>query len=366
MDNYKIHEKYMKIAINLAKKGAGKVNPNPMVGAVIVKENKIIGMGYHERYGEAHAEVNAINSATESVENATMYVTLEPCSHYGKTPPCVELIIKNKIKTCIIGMKDPNLLVAGNGILKLKEAGITIIVGILEEKVVKLNSIFIKYIQTKIPYVFLKTAITLDGKIATREGDSKWISNKIAREKVQKLRNKYHSIMIGVNTVLNDDPQLTARIKNGSDPYRIVVDPNLRIKEELNIIKNNYDNKTIIVTSNKNINTEKYNNLLNLGIKFINMDGVKFNIKDIIVEIGKLNIDSILIEGGSYLISKSIEEKVIDKGIIFIAPKIVGDNNAIAFINGREIYKMKESLILKNPRYKKYGNNIAIKFNGVV
>lgn len=203
----------MELAIELAKKGEGKVNPNPMVGALIVKKGTIIEEGYHEKYGEGHAEVNAFKSLKEDPSGATMYVTLEPCSHYGKTPPCVDKIIQSKIKRVLIGMIDPNPLVAGNRVDKLKRAGIEVKVSVLEDKCKKLNEIFIKYILTKKPYVVLKTAMSLDGKIATRNGESKWISSEKSRLKVHNLRNKFSAIMVGVNTVIKDNSELKKNIK---------------------------------------------------------------------------------------------------------------------------------------------------------
>ena len=248
---------YMKMALELAKKGIGRVNPNPLVGAVIVKNGKIIGEGYHKMFGEAHAEVHAIENAGEETKNATIYVTLEPCSHYGKTPPCAENIIKAGIKRCVIGSGDPNPEVAGKGIEMLKNSGIEVTENVLKKECDELNQVFFKYIKSKIPYLFLKCGITLDGKIALSNGESKWITNEKAREKVQYYRNKFMGIMVGINTVLYDNPSLTARIENGVDPFRIIIDPNLRITEDYNIIKNNSDGKTVIVTSVINKNSDK-------------------------------------------------------------------------------------------------------------
>ena len=217
-----LNEKFMKIAIELAKKGIGNVNPNPLVGAVIVKDGKIIGQGYHERYGEGHAEVNAFKSLDDDPTGATMYVTLEPCFHYGKTPPCADRIIENKISKVIIGMVDPNPLVSGKGIEKLKNAGIEVEVGILEEECRKINEVFIKYITTKKPFVVMKTAMSLDGKIATKTGESKWITSEKSRLQVHILRNKFSGIMVGVNTIIKDNPELTCRVVEGNNPIRII------------------------------------------------------------------------------------------------------------------------------------------------
>lgn len=358
-------EKYMKIALNLATEGEGKVNPNPLVGAVVVKDNKIIGSGYHKYYGGPHAEVYALQEAGENANGADIYVTLEPCSHYGKTPPCCDAIINAGIKRCIIAMKDPNPLVCGRGIKKMQEAGIEVISGIMEKESQSLNKIFIKYITTKIPYVFLKTAITMDGKIATKTGDSKWISNEEAREEVQVLRNKYMGIMVGINTVISDNPRLTSRIANGVDPYRIIIDPNLKIDDKYNIIKNNKDKKTIVVTSEKNIGTQKYLMLKGYDVDFITMKGFDFKILEILKKLGEKSIDSILIEGGSKVISKVIKEKVLDEGVLFIAPKIVGDSSAVSIVSGMDTINMCDAIKLKNPTYEIYQDNIAVYFEGI-
>lgn len=219
-----LNQEYMRLAIEIAKKGAGKVNPNPMVGAVIVKDERVIGQGYHKYYGGNHAEVNAFENLSDNPEGATIYVTLEPCSHYGKTPPCVDKIIANKISKVVVGTLDPNPLVEGRGIKALKEAGIEVITGVLEEECKKLNEVFMKYILCKRPFVVLKTAMTLDGKIATESGESKWITSDKSRQEVHKLRNKLSAIMVGVNTVIKDNPELTCRLEGGKNPVRIIVD----------------------------------------------------------------------------------------------------------------------------------------------
>ncbi len=290
----------MDIALHLARKGAGKVNPNPLVGAVIVNDGKIIGKGYHESYGKAHAEINAFKDAeTELIEGSTMYVTLEPCSHYGKTPPCVDQIIENRIKRVVIGMVDPNPLVSGKGVKKLQEAGIDVTVGILEDKCKKLNEVFIKYITKKKPFVVLKTAMSLDGKISTTSGESKWITDKEARENVHILRNELTAIMIGIDTVIIDNPELTCRIPNGRNPIRIVVDSNLRIPYDSKILQTAKKFKTIIATTEK-ARKEKIHKLKDLGIIVIETKSKneKVDLKDLMHKLGNQNIDSILLEGG--------------------------------------------------------------------
>ena len=367
-----INEKYMRMAIELAKKGAGAVNPNPMVGAVVVKNGEVIGRGYHKFFGGPHAEVYALEEAGEKAEGATIYVTLEPCSHYGKTPPCAKKIIDMGIKKCFIGSSDPNPKVAGKGVSMLKEAGIEVVENVLKEECDEVNQVFFKYIKTKIPYLFVKCGITLDGKIALSNGISKWITNSIAREKVQYYRNKFMGIMVGINTVLTDNPSLTARIENGVNPFRIIVDPNLQIDENCKVVKNNEDEKTVIITSQKNLFTEDTENTEiqikqkrlseENKVKFIFIDGEKFSFRKMLEEIGKAGIDSILLEGGETLISLAFEENVIDGGEIFIANKILGDSRAKPFISGFVREKMEEAVQLTNVRNNIYGENVGMEF----
>ena len=367
-----IDEKYMRMAIELAKKGAGAVNPNPMVGAVVVKNGKVIGEGYHKFFGGPHAEVYALEDAGKEAEGAEIYVTLEPCSHYGKTPPCAKKIIDMGIKKCFIGSSDPNPKVAGKGVAMLKEAGIEVVENVLKEECDEINQVFFKYIKTKIPYLFVKCGITLDGKIALSNGISKWITNSIAREKVQFYRNKFMGIMVGINTVLTDNPSLTARVENGVNPFRIIVDPCLKIDENCKVVKNNEDEKTVIITSQKNLfiedteNTEiqiKQKKLCKENkVKFIFIDGEKFSFKKMLEEIGKTGIDSILLEGGETLISLAFEENVVDGGEIFIANKILGDSSAKPFISGFVREKMEEAVQLTNVRNNIYGENVGMEF----
>lgn len=367
-----INEKYMRMAIELAKKGAGAVNPNPMVGAVVVKNGEVIGRGYHKFFGGPHAEVYVLEEAGKEAEGATIYVTLEPCSHYGKTPPCAKKIIDMGIKKCFIGSSDPNPKVAGKGVAMLKEAGIEVVENVLKEECDEINQVFFKYIKTRIPYLFVKCGITLDGKIALSNGISKWITNSIAREKVQYYRNKFMGIMVGINTVLTDNPSLTARIENGVNPFRIIVDPNLQIDENCKVVKNNEDEKTVIITSQKNLFTEDAENTEiqikqkrlaeENKVKFIFIDGEKFSFRKMLEEIGKAGIDSILLEGGETLISLAFEENVIDGGEIFIANKILGDSRAKPFISGFVREKMEEAVQLTNVRNNIYGENVGMEF----
>lgn len=354
-------EKYMDLALELAEKGKGYVNPNPMVGAVVVKDGEIVGKGWHKFYGGPHAEVYALEEAGAKAEGATIYVTLEPCSHFGKTPPCAEKIKKMKIKKCVIACLDPNPIVAGRGKKILEEAGIEVVVGVREKEAKELNKVFMKYITEKNPYLFLKCAITLDGKIATNERDSKWITNEKAREKVQFLRHEYMGIMVGINTLINDNPRLTARIENGINPFRIVVDPHLCTPLESNFVKMADDNKSIIITSKENEKNDKIKELENKNVKIIYMEGFDFSVHEILKKIGELKIDSVLLEGGSYLISKAFKENRIDGGEIFIAPKILG--GGLPFIDGFDFKEIKDCFHLQNVKFNVYDDNISVEFH---
>jgi len=350
----------MERALELAKNGIGKVNPNPLVGAVIVKNDQIIGEGYHECYGEAHAERNAVKNAIKSVEGSTIYVTLEPCAHYGKTPPCVDLIIEKKFKKVVIGMLDPNVLVAGKSIEKLKEHGIEVVVGIKEEECKKMNEIFIKYITSKIPFVILKSGMSLDGKIATYSGESKWITSKESREDAQNLRNRLNSIMVGVNTIIADDPELTCRVNNEKKLIRIVVDTNLRIPLDSRVVNNN--DKLTIVATTLSANENKKQTLRDLGVKIIEVSekNNKVNLKELVKKLGQEGVDSILIEGGGTLNFSALEENIVDKVIFYIAPKILGGENSKSCIAGIGFSALDHAVSLRDMSYRKINEDLVV------
>lgn len=354
-------EMYMERAIKLALMGKGKVNPNPMVGAVIVKEGKIIGEGYHERYGENHAEVNAFLNAKEDVKGATLYVTLEPCSHYGKTPPCVDLVIKKGIRKVVIGTLDPNPLVSGRSVQKLKNALIEVKVGVLNEQCLKLNEIFMKYIRTKEPFVLMKVGSSIDGKIATRTGESRWITGDESRKRVHELRREYSAIMVGTNTVIEDDPELTCRIEDGVNPIRIVVDSTLRIPVISKLIATSKEVRTIVATTKK---ADKSKALVlednGVDVLFIKEKDNRVNLKELIKELGKMNIDSILLEGGSTLNYSALKEEIVDKVQFYIAPKIIGGEKAKTSVDGNGIDILSECFKLKNLTTDKVGEDILI------
>lgn len=354
---------YMSRALDLAKLGAGYVNPNPLVGAVIVKDNKIIGEGYHAKYGDAHAEINAFGNATESVTEAAMYITLEPCSHYGKTPPCVETIINKRIKKVVVAVEDPNPLVAGRGIKILRENGIEVITGVLEDKAKKLNEIFMKFITTELPFCALKTAMTLDGKIATYTGDSRWVTNDKSREYVHRLRHKYSSIMVGIGTVLSDDPLLTTRLENfdGKNPIRIVVDTKGSIPLDAKVLQCNEDTETIIATT-KSINEVKIKDIKKSGAEVIITPSKnnKVDLSYLMKVLGEKKIDSILLEGGSNLNYSALQEGIVDKVFSFIAPKIIGGGLAKTPVGGEGIPYMRDAISLKDINICRFEDDVMI------
>lgn len=354
----------MRKALDLSLLGEGLTRPNPLVGAVIVKDGRIIGEGYHQFYGGNHAEVNAIKNSIEDVAGATIYVTLEPCSHYGKTPPCANLLVEKKISRVVIATLDPNPLVAGRGIEILQKNGIEVVVGVMEKEALKINEVFIKFITTKMPFCILKTAMTLDGKIATYTGDSRWITNEKSRAYVHELRNSLTGIMVGVNTVIKDDPSLTTRLtgKEGRDTIRIIVDSTLRIPMEAKILTIQSDKLTIIATTHRadDGKIKKLEELNNVKVVVMPTKNSRVDLNCLMKWLGEQNIDSILVEGGATLNFSMIEEKLIDKIISFIAPKLIGGNNAKTPIGGSGIEKIKDAIMLKDIKISTFDDDIMI------
>lgn len=356
----KQYEKLMKKCIALAKRGNGKVSPNPMVGAIIFDNDfNVISTGYHQKYGEAHAEVNAIKNTNINLKGKSIIVTLEPCSHHGKTPPCADLIIEKGFKKVVIGMVDPNPLVAGKGILKLQEAGIEVITGILEDECKSLNEVFIKNHVEKKPFITIKTATTLDGKIATSTGSSKWITGEKSRNYVQKLRNDYDAILTGSRTIIEDNPNLNCRLKNGKNPIRIILDTNLKTNPKSNPYKN--DGTKIIIAIKKNIEVSKIKKFPKY-IEFIecNLKDSHIGLNELINKLYEKRITSILVEAGGTLNSAFIKEELADKLIQFIAPKIIGDKNAISFVENINIKDINKSIKLKTSKIKTFDDDIMI------
>lgn len=354
----------MERAIELAKCGWSKVKPNPLVGAVIVKEGIVLAEGYHHYFGGDHAEVDALKKINFSAEGATIYVSLEPCSHYGKTPPCVEAIIKSKISKVVVAMEDPNPVVAGRGIEILRNSGIEVITGIMENEAKRLNEIFIKYITTKMPFCILKAAITLDGKIASSKKDSKWITGEDSRAYVHHIRNRVSGIMVGVSTVIQDDPQLNTRIpgEEVSHPVRIIVDDeNLRIPLNSHVVKTANEQKTIIVTNSK-APKDKVSELISLGVDVIVAaeDRGQVDLNDLMIKLGEKRVDSILLEGGGTLNYSALESGIVDKVMYFIAPKIIGGREAITSIEGEGKEKVDDAFMIENISIRRFDRDILL------
>ena len=350
-------EKYMRKALLLAKKASGNTSPNPLVGAVIVKNDKVIAKGFHKKAGEDHAEVDALKKiSSEEAKGAQMYVTLEPCSHFGRTPPCADAIIKAGIKEVYIATLDPNPLVAGTGVRKLEKAGIKVKTGVLEEEAKLLNEVFFKWILTKKPFVVSKFAMTLDGKIATITGDSKWISNEKSRMFTHELRNIYDAILVGKGTVLKDDPLLTCRKKNGKNPIRIILDSHCEIPLNKNVFTDK-STKTILVTINESDTKEAEK----LGIEVIKTQSIKnrVDIEELLKILGDKNISSVLVEGGSEVHGTFFEQKLVDKVHVFIAPKIIGGCGSSP-VTSMGIDKISDALFLKKLSYKNFDEDIMI------
>lgn len=339
----------MQRAIELAGRGEGFTNPNPLVGAVIVKEGRIIGEGYHEKYGGLHAERNAIASLTESPEGATIYVTLEPCCHYGKTPPCTEAILESGIREVVIGSRDINPKVAGKGVKILREAGLVVVEDFMREECDRLNDIFFHYIKSKLPYVVSKFAMSADGKIATTTRKSQWISNETSRNLVQKMRAKYMGIMVGIGTVLADNPMLNVRIEGARSPVRIICDSKLQIPLDSNICKTADKYKTVVACSGLALNTnEKAQKLRDLGIQVISAgNSERTDLRELMKLLGEMGIDSILLEGGGTLNYNAFLSGIVNEVKIFIAPKIIGGKTALTPVEGIGIDDLKDAVMLE-------------------
>jgi diaminohydroxyphosphoribosylaminopyrimidine deaminase/5-amino-6-(5-phosphoribosylamino)uracil reductase len=353
----------MQQAMDLAIRAQGRTNPNPMVGAVIVKDGQVIGTGYHKQAGTPHAEVHALNAAGAQALGATLYVTLEPCSHFGKTPPCADALIRAGIKRVVVATSDPNPQVAGKGIGKLRQAGIEVDLGVLQHEAACLNEVFFKYIQTGLPFVALKTAMTLDGKIASRSGDSQWITGDDSRHYVHQLRNIYEAILVGIGTLLKDDPRLNTRleIENTRDPVRIIIDTNLDLPPASNIARTSHEQRTLVFCST-NINKERKGRLEDLGIEIIRLDidSDLIPLETVIKILGKMGICSLLVEGGGEINAYLLQHQLIDKVYWFLAPKIIGGRQAPSPIGGQGIELMKDALELKTMEIKRFARDFLI------
>ena len=365
------NEKYMRRAIELAKLGIGKVNPNPLVGAVIVKEGKIISEGYHRIYGDLHAERNAFKNLKNraDAQGAEMYVTLEPCCHHGKQPPCTEAIIEHGISKVYVGSNDPNELVAGKGIQILRDAGIEVVTEFLKEECDALNPVFFHYITTKTPYVVMKYAMTLDGKIATRTGHSQWVSGEESRVRVQETRNALKGIMVGIGTVLNDDPRLTCRIEGGRNPIRIICDSKLRIPLSSNVVVTAKEVPTIVATIEPHAEYNRFwkeqkAELEASGVEVLvaeEIDG-RLDLKDLMKKLGEKSIDGILLEGGSTLNYAALQAGIVNRVEAYVAPKFFGGAGFYTPVGGEGVELATEAMSCKLISMEHIGEDVLLTY----
>lgn len=359
----KTDEFYMQKCFELARRGASYVSPNPMVGAVIVKKGKILGVGYHKKFGDAHAEINAIRNAKGNLRGAKLYVNLEPCCYYGKTHPCTETIIKAGFQKVVVGTTDPNPLVRGKGIKQLRKAGIKVHVGVLQEQSKQLNETFLKYITTKIPFVTLKIAQTLNGKIASFHNKPRWITSKESRRLVHQLRAEHDAVLVGANTVRVDNPELTVRLVKGHNPIRILLDGNLSVPLRAKLFSDHFRQQTVVFAANRNLKFKK-NKLQQLrkrGVKMVFLQSDPnglLKLKSVLRELGKMNISSILVEGGQHIFTSFLTQYLVDKLLIFIAPKIF--TNGLPALGMSSLKRFENVIELSNAKVFQVGKDILI------
>lgn len=363
-----IEEKYMRRAIELARKGSGAVNPNPLVGAVIVRDGRVLGEGWHERYGQLHAERNAIAHAKEAGEDlrgSSIYVTLEPCCHYGKTPPCTEAILEEGISRVIVGSDDPNPRVAGKGFQMLREQGVEVVTHFLKEECDALNGVFFHYIRTQTPYVAMKYAMTLDGKIACHTGDSRWVTGKTAREHVHRLRNHFTGIMAGIGTVLADDPMLNCRLEGGRDPVRIIADSRLRIPLDSRLVQT-ARNQRLIVACLEEADPDKMALLKEAGAELITLPATDRGVIDLTVlmkELGARKIDGILLEGGGRLNESFLRAGLVNHVYCYLAPKMFGGEDARTPVEGTGLDLAADAWTFRRTGMMELGEDMLIEFD---
>lgn len=362
-------EQFMKRAIELAKQGVGWTAPNPLVGAVVVKNGRVIGEGYHRKYGELHAERNALAACTEDPAGATLYVTLEPCCHYGKTPPCTEIIIEKKIAKVVIGSRDPNPKVAGKGARILREHGIEVVEDYMREACDALNPVFFHYITTKTPYVVLKFAMTLDGKIATRTGASKWITGEAARNHVHQLRGRYAGILAGIGTVLADDPMLNCRIDGAHQPLRIILDSHLRIPMGSRLVRSAKEYPLLIVCNesirDREEGASRIQKLEEAGAKVWTLPEKNGHpdLNVLMQRLGEEKIDSVLIEGGGTVNEAALKAHIVHHVYAYIAPKIFGGEDAKTPVEGSGIRLPQECANLRLAKITVLLNDMLLEYD---
>lgn len=354
----KIH--FMEMALKLAAKGKGKTSPNPCVGAIVVKNNCIVGKGYHKKAGLAHAEVVALDEAGSKAKGATLYITLEPCAHFGRTPPCVDKIIKSGIKNVVIGMVDPNPLNNGRGIAKLKEYGIKTEVGFLEDRLKNLNESFIKYITKRAPFVTVKIAESLDGKIATKDGDSKWITSDKSRAFAHRIRSEFDAIMVGVNTVIRDNPTLDAWFSK-KHPIKVVTDSHLSTPQNAAIFSGNGPVIIVTLPSRPGQVTDNRKALTGKAkILEVKEKSGQVNLRDMFKKLAQMEITNILVEGGGTLIGALFDEGLVDRVMFFISPKIIGGKESLSSVMGRGVSRVDNAFKLKNIKVRRIAEDILV------
>ena len=354
-----LHEKYMRRALVLARRGIGKTAPNPAVGCVIVRDGAIVGEGWHRKAGMPHAEVNALTMAGEMAKNADVYVTLEPCAHFGKMPPCADALVTAGVARVFAGMVDPNPRVAGKGLHRLAAAGIEAVSGIMEDACRRVNEPFIKHVTTGMPFVTLKCALTLDGKIATASGDARWITNERSRRYVHRLRSRSDAIMVGVGTVIADDPMLTSRIPGGKDPLRVVVDSGLRIPRNAQLLHLRSPAKTVVATVADDGATGE--EITGCGAELLvcrEKEG-RVDLHDLMARLGAMGVQSVLLEGGGTLAGAALRQGLIDKFLFFYAPKMVGGDGPGPFA-GAGAARMDDAVRLKDVKRCRFGEDLLI------
>lgn len=351
---------YMALALELAERGVGWASPNPMVGAVLVKDGKIIGQGWHEKCGQPHAERNALSACTQSPQGATLYVTLEPCCHYGRQPPCTQAILDADIRRVVMGASDPNPLVAGKGVALLRQQGVEVTEHVLEEACKQINQVFFHYIRTKRPYVVMKYAMTLDGKIAAHTGDSKWVTGEAARAQVQQLRHRYTGIMVGVGTVLADNPLLTCRLPGGRSPVRIICDTHLRTPLTAQVVTTARQFPTLLATCcteerKKQVYEEAGCRVLTGPERNGHVD-----LDWLMDRLGQEEVDSILLEGGGTLNWAALEQGIVQKVLTYLSPKLVGGQGAKTPVEGAGVSRMAQAIQLEHSNVTQIGEDFLI------
>ena len=356
----KSDKRYMSMALALAQKAAGRTSPNPMVGAVVVRQGRLVGRGYHHRAGESHAEVLALSAAGQVARGATLYVTLEPCSHFGRTPPCVKAIIQAGVTRVVAGMIDPNPRVSGRGVRALRRAGIVVDVPVCEEECRRANEVFVKHVTRNLPFVVLKLAASLDGRIATSTGDSKWVTGETARRYVHGLRSRYDAVLVGSGTVLADDPRLTCRLPRGRDPWRIVLDRRLRTPVAATLLEQTPVEKTILVAGDRSSRARR-KRLEGIGVQVwsFSVRNGTIPFKQLLRKLSRAGITSVMIEGGAITASRAISEGIVDKVLCFCAPKLIG-GEGLPMIGDLGVTRMSDCPQLRITDIERLGEDVLV------